>query len=184
MGPRETSSAFPHGDDGSPRERPPTRDRAALALTSLPDHLPILDRPGARRVRERVYVEREITSAVDLCDARGRLNPDAVGFARQPLFRANLSGSWPRKKRWNFWNWIDPDFIFSVTLADIDLASFCAFTLLDFRDGTEWAGSSYRLPGSVALADHVEASVSFAGGGLDYVNRIDGSDLAVRFRGC
>jgi hypothetical protein len=29
-----------------------------------------------------------------------------------------------------------------VTLADIDLASFCSFTLTDFRDGSHWAGSS------------------------------------------
>jgi len=149
----------------------------------LPDHLPILDRPGARRVHEPVYAEREITSPVDLCDARGRLHPDAVGFARRPLFRANLSGHWPRKKRWNFWNWIAPDFVFSVTLADIDFASFCAFTLTDFRDSKHWAGGSYGLPGRFALPDHVEASVGFAGGSIEYANRIDGDDLAVRFRG-
>lgn len=149
----------------------------------LPDHLPILDRPGARRVREPVYAEREITAPVDLCDARGRLNPDAVGFARQPLFRANLSGHWPRKKRWNFWNWIAPDFVFSVTLADIDFASFCAFTLTDFRDGTHWAGASYGLPGRFALPEQVEASVGFRASGIEYDNRIDGDDLAVRFRG-
>jgi hypothetical protein len=109
---------------------------------TLRDHLPILDRPGARRVNEAVYEEREITAPVDLCDARDRLDPEAVCFARKPLFRANLSGHWPRKKRWNFWNWIGPDFVFSVTLADINLASFCAFTLTDFRDGTQWARAS------------------------------------------
>jgi hypothetical protein len=102
------------------REAPPLRP---ARVTSLPDHLPILDRRGARRVREPVYVERELTAPVDLCDARGRLNPEAVGFARQPLVRANLSGHWPRKKRWNFWNWIGPECVLSVTLADIDLAS-------------------------------------------------------------
>jgi hypothetical protein len=148
----------------------------------LPDHLPILDRPGARRVGP-VYAEHEITLPVDLCDARGRLNPAAVGFARTPLFRANLAGHWPRKKRWNFWNWIAPDFVFSVTLADIDYASFCSFTLTDFRDGTHWAGASYGRPGRFALPEHVEASVAFAGGGLDYANHIDGPGLAVRFRG-
>lgn len=152
-------------------------------MTVLPDHLPILDRPGARRVREAVYVEREITSPVDLCDARGRLNPNAVGFARQPLFRANLSGHWPRKKRWNFWNWIGPDFVFSVTLADIDFTSFCAFTLTDFRDGAHWAGSTYGRPGRIALPDHVEASVALETAGLSYDNRVDGGDLGVRFRG-
>ncbi|MBM4337703.1 MAG: DUF2804 domain-containing protein [Deltaproteobacteria bacterium] len=149
----------------------------------LPDHLPILDRPGASRVSEAVYAEREITAPVDLCDARGRLNPAAVGFARQPLFRANLSGHWPRKKRWNFWNWIGPDFVFSVTLADIDLTSFCSFTLTDFRDGAHWAGSSYGRPGRFDLPEQVEASVAFSGAGIEYANRIDGGDLAVRFGG-
>ena len=50
-------------------------------MARLPDHLPILDRPGARRVRDAVYAEREITEPVHLCEANGRLNPAAVGFA-------------------------------------------------------------------------------------------------------
>jgi hypothetical protein len=152
-------------------------------MRTLPDHLPILDRPGACRVRETAYAEREITAPVDLCDERDRLNPDAVGFARKPLFRANLSASWPRKKKWNFWNWIGPDFVFSVTVANIDLAAFCAFTLTDFRDGAHWADSSYVMPWRIVLPEDVDASIAFADGGIDYVNRIDGTDLAVRFRG-
>lgn len=151
-------------------------------MTTLPDHLPILDRRSRLRAAS-VYVEREITAPVDLCDARGRLNPDAVGFSRRPLVRANLSGHWPRKKKWNFWNWIGPDFVFSVTLADIDLASFCSYTLTDFRDGAHWSGASYGLPGRFALPETVEAPVAFLGGGLEYENRPDGGDLAVRFRG-
>jgi hypothetical protein len=70
-----------------------------------------------------------------------------------------------------------------VTLADIDYASFCAFTLTDFEDGSHWSGSSYGLPGRVELPEQVEASVSFGKAGIDYSNRIDGDDLAVRFRG-
>jgi len=151
-------------------------------MARLPDHLPILDRPGARRVRERVYVEREITEPVDLCDARGRLNPAAVGFARRPLFRANLSGRWPRRKRWNFWSWIGPEFALSATLADVDFCSFGSFVLVDLRDGARWSGASYGLPGRIALAETVDASVAFARGGFDYANRIGGEDLAVRLR--
>jgi len=151
-------------------------------VSPLPDHLPILDRAG-RALAGPVYVERELTAPVDLCDARGRLNPAAVGFSRRPLVRANLSGHWLRKKRWNFWNWIGPDFVFSVTLADIDFTSFCSFTLTDFRDGAHWAGATYGRPGRFALPEQVEASVAFQGGGLDYANRVDGADLAVRFRG-
>jgi hypothetical protein len=97
--------------------------------------------------------------------------------------RANLAGHWPRKKRWNFWNWIGPDFVFSVTLADIDYASFCAFTHTDFRSGAHWSGASYGRPGRFALPEHVEASVAFEDRGLRYENRVDGDDLAVRFRG-
>ena len=148
----------------------------------LPDRLPILER-AKRAAVGPVYVERELTGPVDLCDARGRLNPAAVGFSRQPLVRANLTGHWPRKKRWNFWNWIGPDFVFSVTLADIDFTSFCSFTLTDFAGGGHWSGASYGRPGRFALPEQVEASVAFRGGGLDYANHIDGDDLAVRFRG-
>ena len=152
-------------------------------MAGLPDHLPILDRPGARRVREQVYVERELVDPVDLCDSGGRLNPAAIGFSRRPLVRANLTGHWPRKKRWNFWNWIAPDFVFSVTLADIDYASFCAFTLTDFTDGAHWTGGSYGPPRRFALAEQVEASTGFRRAAVDYENRVDGDDLAVRFRG-
>jgi hypothetical protein len=150
---------------------------------SLPDHLPILDRPGARRETASHYVERELTAPADLCDARGRLNPAAVGWSRRPLVRANLAGHWPRKKRWNFWNWIGPELVFSATLADIDLGGFCAFALTDFASGETLRGTSLVRPGRLALAEEVEASFGFEGGGIRYENRIDGDDLAVRFRG-
>jgi hypothetical protein len=152
-------------------------------VTRLPDCLPIVARKRPPEGFATAYVEREVTAAVDLCDAGGRLAPAAVGFARQPLVRANLSGHWPRKKKWNFWNWIGPECVFSVTLADIDYASFCAFTLLDFASGETWSGGSYGLPGRFALPDRVEATVTFRGGGVDYENRNDGGDLAVRLRG-
>ena len=45
--------------------------------------------------------EREITEPVDLCDSRGRLNPSARGWARNPLLRANLRRAWGRKKMWD-----------------------------------------------------------------------------------
>ena len=63
--------------------------------------------------------ERELTEPVLLCDDSGNLNPNAVGWSRTALVTANLRGHWPRKKRWNFWNWISPEFVLSVTVADI-----------------------------------------------------------------
>jgi hypothetical protein len=64
----------------------------------------------------------EIQSPVDLCLANGRLNPAAIGWSRTPQHRCNLIGQWPRKKRWDYWCVVGPDFLFSVTIADVDYA--------------------------------------------------------------
>jgi hypothetical protein len=130
------------------------------------------------------YVEPEIIQPVDLCDAQGRLNPAAVGWSRSPLVRANLRGHWPRKKRWNFWNWISPRFVFQVTLADIDYAAFCQGTLIDFDSGRTFAATAIARPGSLALPEHVERTVAFRGRSLQYTNVQDGGDrMKVDFAG-
>ncbi len=146
----------------------------------LPEHMPIVT---ARMAAHRpVYAEREITEPRDLCDARGRLNPDAVGWSRTPLVRANLSGHWPRKKRWVFWNWIAPDFVLSVTVADIDYVAFCEVAFADFRTGAEVTAFAPAFPGTVALAEHVERTIEFRGGKVDYRNIHKGDTLHVAVR--
>ena len=149
----------------------------------LPDHLPILDRRPGGVPAAGVYVERELVVPVDLCDPRGRLAADAVGWSRRPLVRANLRGHWPRKKRWNFWNWISPRFVFSVTLADIDYAAFCQVTFIDFASGRSLGGMAFARPGSLDLPEEVERPVAFRGGGMTYANVTDGGDLKVDFAG-
>jgi len=130
-----------------------------------------------------IYVEREITEAVDLCDDNGRLNPAAGGWARHPLIRANLSGHWPRKKRWNFWNWICPRFVLSATLADIDFAAFCAVSFTDFETGETVAGTAFTRPHSFAMPEQVERLVHFHGRSMEYTNSNDGGDIEVHFNG-
>jgi hypothetical protein len=151
--------------------------------TSLPDHLPIM----AARMRQgdyrRVYEERELTAPTDLCDASGRLDPAAVGWSRAPLVRANLRGHWPRKKRWNFWNWIGPRFVFQVTLADVDYAAFCQVTFIDFESGRSLAGTAPAWPGSFPLPEHVARTVGFRGRGMEYANVQDGGTMKVDFSG-
>ena len=66
--------------------------------------------------------ERELTAPVDLCDARGRLNPGARGWARQPMLHANLRGRWGRKKRWDYWAVITDEIVVSFVYANIDYA--------------------------------------------------------------
>lgn len=145
--------------------------------------MPIVDERMRADSFPATYVEPEITQPIDLCDAQGRLSPQARGWARQPLVRPNLSGHWPRKKRWNFWNWISPRFVFSVTLANIDYAAFCAFFFIDFETGEKVEGMSTAWPGAVVLPEHVERPVRFEGRAIDYANLNEGGDFQVRFNG-
>ena len=148
----------------------------------LPDCLPILRRRLARGDYRPTYAERELIGAVDLCDARGRLNPAAVGWSRTPLVRANLSGHWLRKKRWNFWNWIAPDFVLSVTLADIDYAAFCAVAFTDFDTQQTLSTTVLKPPGAFAMPADVERTVSFSSRTIEYANVNDGGDITVTLR--
>jgi len=149
----------------------------------LPDYLPIVSgrmRSGDHRAW---YEERELAASTDLCDERGRLNPAAVGWSRTPLVRANLRGHWPRKKRWNFWNWISPSFVFSVTLADIDYAAFCQATFIDFDTRQSTSAMALARPGSFPMPEHVERTVGFRGGGLEYANANAGGEMTVELAG-
>ncbi len=80
--------------------------------------------------------EREITAPVDLCDASGRLNPEAVGFSRHPLHRANLRG-WGRTKRWEYWGIVTPTHVVALTISDLDYAGVHAIYVLDRATGVE-----------------------------------------------
>ncbi len=85
---------------------------------------------------ENMYPEPEIHQPVKLCDEKGRLNPDAVGWSRHPLHTCNLRGNWPRKKRWNYWCIVSPTHLFSVTLSNVDYLGLPFIYLLDFETKT------------------------------------------------
>jgi uncharacterized protein DUF2804 len=149
----------------------------------LPDWMPIMNARMTRGDYRPAYVEPEINAPVDLCDDDNRLNAAARGWARHPIIRANLSGHWPRKKKWNFWNWICPRFVFSVTLADVDLAAFCAVSFTDFETGESVSGTAFTRTHSFAMPEHVERPVRFHGGSMAYTNSNDGGDSTVHFDG-
>jgi hypothetical protein len=145
--------------------------------------MPILNAKMAKGDYRPHYEEREITEPVDLCDERGALNPEAIGWSRFPLVRANLSRHWPRKKKWNFWNWISPRFVFSVVVADIDYASFCGMSFIDFESGDSLASTTHKLPGSLDMPEHVDRTIRFEGGRTLYRNLNEGGDIQVEFDG-
>ncbi len=139
----------------------------AMARKIAPDYMPIVKAKMESGNYVSHYLERELTEPVLLCDNRGLLNPAAKGWSRVPLVRANLKDHWPRKKRWNFWNWISPDFSFSITLSDIDFASFCAVSLIDFAAKENPTAISLKR-GGLKLPEEVEKSVSFESGLMKY----------------
>jgi len=81
-------------------------------------------------------MESEITSPVDLCLTNGHLNPEAVGWTRQPLHRTNLKG-WGRTKRWEYWNVQTPDWTLALTVSHIDYLALHQVYFADFATGQE-----------------------------------------------
>ncbi|HSN06475.1 MAG TPA: DUF2804 domain-containing protein [Candidatus Angelobacter sp.] len=80
--------------------------------------------------------EREITEPIDLCLPDGRVDPDAVGWSRRPLHRANLRG-WGRRKRWEYWGIVAPTHIVGLTVSALDYAGVQSVFVLDRASGEE-----------------------------------------------
>jgi len=79
------------------------------------------------------HVEREIYTTVELCDAKGQLNPEAIGFARKPLIVCNLKGNFMRKKKWNYWCVFGEEIMFSATISHLDYATVCFVYFLNYE---------------------------------------------------
>ena len=79
--------------------------------------------------------EKELTAPVDLCTADGRLNPDAIGWSRQPVHRCELPGSWGRRKRWDFWGITGEGFAMNIVYADVDYVGLVGAWFCDFETG-------------------------------------------------
>lgn len=126
--------------------------------------------------------ERELTVPVDLCLPDGRLRPEAVGWSRRPLHTCNLSGRWPRKKRWNYWAITTESHLFSVTVSNVDYSGLVFVYVADFVNKTVKEvtlitplGRGCRLP------DVVDADVRFAKKGwrVNMIQTGTGVELAV-----
>ncbi len=110
----------------------------------------------------------EITEEVDLCDDKGHLNPEAIGWSRHPYHRCNLKGSWPRKKKWNYWAFVSPECVFSITLADIDYIGLYGVYFYDFETQVKYeTGFITPFGKGIELGECVEESVEFHNRKLD-----------------
>src|SRR5262245_37434682 len=104
--------------------------------------------------------EPELTTPVLECLPDGRLNPAAVGWSRRPLHRCNLSGHWPRKKRWDYWCVTTDTHLLSLTCANIDYLELFNVGLFDYATRTVIErsvvmpfGTGVQMPETVAGGD-------------------------------
>lgn len=106
--------------------------------------------------------EPEIDRPVDLCLPDGRrLNPEARGWSRHPLHRANLRGRPLRTKRWDYWAVVGGDLAVSLVYADVGYLGLVTVWWADLASGDEGGRdvavpfgrgvSLPDLPGSVPL---------------------------------
>jgi hypothetical protein len=119
----------------------------------------------ATPTRRGAQHERELTAPVDLCDARGNLNPASVGWSRQPLHHCNVSGHTPRKKRWNYWCLNTDKLLFSATIADVDHYVLAFVYLFDLETRRLVERTAILPPGAIDLPPHVRADAVFEQGG-------------------
>lgn len=109
------------------------------------------------------HVEKELINPVQLCQANGTLNPQAIGFSKRPLIQSNLMKNFMRKKKWNSWCIFGEEVLFSVTIGHFDYAAICFVYLFNYET-ERYTEKIISLPFSrrVKMPEHVLDSISFS----------------------
>lgn len=119
-------------------------------------------------------MEREISEPIDLCDARGVLNPDAIGWGRHPQWNCNLRGRFGRKKRWDYWCFMGPEHLVSICLANIDYLGLCGAYVLEYATGTmAECGAVWPFPSTPALGPSTCGTSAFGVGATRMSQQMD-----------
>lgn len=144
---------------------------------------------GIRQFGTRID-EVEITGPVSLTLPDGRLNADAVGWARQPFVNTDGVGrgrvGFGRNKRWEYWAFTSPRFVVALVVSTIDYAGVNSLWVRDRDTGEVVAhevitplGTGVRVPGTLGAAPatlstrSMSASISETRGGTRVTARTD-----------
>lgn len=91
--------------------------------------------------------EPEILAPAALVRQNGRLNPEAIGWATQPIIDTTMLGAGRgRNKRWEYWNVMTPTHILALTVASIDFACVHEVWVYERATGREWAKNATVIP--------------------------------------
>ncbi|MBF0672154.1 MAG: DUF2804 domain-containing protein [Salinibacterium sp.] len=94
-------------------------------------------------------MERELTEPVSLTGPDGRLNRDAVGWARTSLVDTSGIGTgkaWGRNKRWEYWSVTTPTHLIALTASSIDYAAVHEVWVFDRRTLTARSKNATVIP--------------------------------------
>lgn len=109
------------------------------------------------------HAEKEILQPTLLCDKKGNLNPEAIGFARTPVVDCNLSGHFMRKKKWNYWCVFGEEILFSATISHLDYAAVCFVYFLEYETQRYFEKTiTIPLGAKVKMPTQVLETVNFA----------------------
>lgn len=106
-----------------------------------------------------MQTEPELVAPVRLCQPNGRLNRQAVGWSRHPLHTCNLPASLGRKKKWSYWAVTTNDFLFSATIADIDLLQLGGAYLYDGRTQRHIDKAVIRSANTIVMPETVSGDI-------------------------
>lgn len=122
------------------------------------------------------HAEKEIIVPTMLCDKKGNLNPEAIGYARKPIIDCNLSGHFMRKKKWNYWCVYGEDILFSATISHLDYAAVCFVYFLEYETQRYFEKTVLIPLGTkVKMSTQVLETVSFANSELRiHMSHFDG----------
>lgn len=108
--------------------------------------------------------ERELTARVSLTLPNGRVNPDAIGWARQPIVdTSGIRRGRGRNKRWEYWNVTTPTHILALTVSSIDYAAVHEVWVFDRATERAWSQGATVIPAHGAeLPGNVESGPAHA----------------------
>jgi len=109
--------------------------------------------------------ERELTAPVALTLPGGRLNTDAIGWARTPLVdTAGIGRGRGRNKRWEYWNVMTPTHIVALTVSSIDYAAVHEVWIFERATERVWSKNATVIPPKeVQLPASLGSGVAMAG---------------------
>lgn len=131
-------------------------------------------------MKAELLKEKEIVQQINLCDDKGRLNKESVGWSRNTLYDCNLKGRWLRKKKWNYWCIISPECLFSVTISNADYAGMVFTYFLDLKT-KKYIEKTIMTPfgKGCIMPSKVHETVSFANKKMNVQLKAEGNDTHI-----